>query len=178
MPPFTAMARSEILISLERQYAIALGHFEVAEHAIEPVIGLKAVIAEDARIQVEKKKLKLKMERLAHLIKVQVDPDWHPGHIRPIQPRKRSDRRGEVSKAAYRVLKTATTPMRVREIAHLVAAQLGMENPHYTEINKLDSLIHVTLNGRLKDDMVMHDGGTPKRWSVKPRQRPQFGWAA
>lgn len=162
------MARSPILVSLERHYALALGKFEIAEHAIEDVIGLKAVIEADARIQIEKKKLKVKMDRIAYLIRVQVDPDWEPGHIRPIHLRNKSRRQGEVSKAAYRVLKEAPSPLRVREIAHLIAPEVGADNADYIQMNRLASALDSALNRRLEDGMVTHDGGTPKRWSFRP----------
>lgn len=164
------MARSEVLVALERQYALALAKYEVAEHAIEGVIGLKAVGEADARVQVEKRKLKVKMERITYLIRVQVDPEWEPGHIRPIHQKKNPSRQGEISKAAYRVLKTATGPLRVREIAHLVAPQIGVDNADHLQINRLHNAINDTLNRRLKDDMVVHDSGTPKRWSIKQRR--------
>jgi hypothetical protein len=98
------MARCEILIAVERHYAVALGKYEVAEHAIEGVVGLKAVIEADARIRVEKKTLKVKMDRITYLIRAQVDPDWEPGHIRPVQPHKCVDRTGPVSRTAYGAL--------------------------------------------------------------------------
>jgi hypothetical protein len=160
------MARSEILVSLERHYALALGRYENAERAIEPVVGLKAVVAEDERIQAEKKKLKEKMERITYLIRVQIDPDWEPGHIRPVIPKVNKNRQGKIARAAYKVLKEAKEPLRVREIAHRVAIEMGLEKPDHLQINKLDSAIHGTLTNRLKDGMVVHDGGTPKRWSI------------
>lgn len=162
------MSRPEVLVALERDYAIALGKYENAERAIETVIGLAAIEAADRRITAEKKILREKMERITSLIRHQVDPEWDAGHVRPIQPRAKSERHGEVSKAAYRVLKSAGGPLRVREIAHLVAAQLGVDSADYRQINRLDSLISTTLNRRLKDDMVVNDGGAPRRWSIKP----------
>lgn len=162
------MSRPEVLVALERDYAIALGKYENAERAIETVIGLTAIEAADRRITAEKKILREKMERITGLIRLQVDPEWEPGHIRPIQPRAKSERHGEVSKAAYRVLKSAGGPLRVREIAHLVAPQLGVDSSDYRQINRLDSLISTTLVRREKDGMVFHDGGKPRRWSKEP----------
>lgn len=175
------MGRSHFLVAMERQYAIALGWFEVTEHAAETVVGLKALIEADARVTAEKRRLKEKMERIALQIRTQCDLEWEPGHIRPIKPRRRSDRQGEISKAAYRVMKASNEPLRVREIAHLVAPQLGVDNADYLKINRLHSAIDGTLNARLKEGMVVHDGGTPKRWSVRAidarRQAQAFAYS-
>lgn len=161
-------SKYEIRVALERDYALALGRYENAERAIETVVGLAAIEAADRRITAEKKILREKMERLTYLLRAQVDPEWDPGSVRPIQPRKTSERQGEISKAAYRVLKSATGPLRVREIAHLVAPQVGIDKADYLQINKLHYAIDGALNRRLKDGMVVHDEGTPKRWSFKP----------
>jgi hypothetical protein len=163
----------EILASLERQYAITLGHYEVAEHAVEPLVGLKAVIAEDDRIQARKRILREKMDRITYLLRVQVDPEWEPGHVRPIYQKRRLGGKSYIAKAAYRVLKAAEEPLRVREIAHLVAPMVGLDKPDNAAMARLHSAIDWTLNARLKDDMVFNDGGTPKRWSFKP---PMARW--
>ena len=162
------MTKPYFVVAMERQYAIALGRYETAEHAVETVVGLKGVIAADLRIASQKRALTEKMERISLQIRLQYDPEWEPGHIRPIQPRGKYRPKGEISTAVYRVLKGATQPMRLREIAHLVAPQVGIENADYLQINKLGAVVNGTLQRRLKDGMVVHDGGAPMRWSIKP----------
>lgn len=165
---------NEIRASLERQYAIALGHFEAAERAVETIVGLKAMIEADARITAEKKKLREKMDRIAHLLRVQVDPDWEPGHIRPIRPRKTVRRQGALSIAAYKALKVAKAPLKTREIANLIAPELGVAPSDYRQINRIDVAVRAALLARAKDGMVVLHEGSPARWSIKridPREQ-------
>ena len=163
------MTGSPILLSLERQYAIALGQYKVAEHAIEAVVGLKAVVAEDRRIQARKKALQAKMDHIAYLIRVQVDPAWEPGHVRALRSRQNVGRQGYIAKAVYRVLKNADSPLKVREIVYLILPLIDVEKPDTLQLDRVHSAVNGILIARLKQDMVFHDGGKPMRWSVKPR---------
>ena len=70
------MDHAHFLVALERKYAIALGHYEVAEHATETIVGLKALAQADGRIQAERKRLNAEMERIADAIRRVVDRAW------------------------------------------------------------------------------------------------------
>jgi hypothetical protein len=167
------MGKSYFVIEMEKQYAIALGQYEVAEHAVEPIVGLKALAEADARITAKKRALREKMDRISLQIRLQYDPEWEPGHIRPILERERHDRRGEIAKAAYKVLKQASGPMKTREIARAAAPLLGLVDPDEREMARVGSAVYTTMQRRLREGMVTCEG-SPARWSIKRQKwRPQ-----
>ena len=172
------MARSQVLIALERQYAIALGKYQTAELATETIVGLAALEEADRRITAEKKILREKMERIASSIRHQVDPGWQPGHIRPKHLKRTYKPQGSISKAAYKVLRNAKGPLKVHEIAHQVASGLGVDNDDSQQIDRLAAAIYNALQGRLKDDMVEHDNGSPRHWWIKKPQWKDSGFGA
>lgn len=159
----------EIRVALERDYALALGAYETADQAAETIVGLAALTAADKAITARKQVLKEKLGKLDYLLRLQVDPQWTPHHLRPIHP-KTGSRRGAIAKAAYRVLKSAKEPMKVREIAHAAADILGVNRTDFRAIDRLDSAIHGTLKKRLAEGAVLTDGGKPTRWSVPDRK--------
>lgn len=158
---------NETRVKLERDYAIALSRYERAELATETVVGLAALEAADRQIIAERKVLREKMDRLSYLLRLQVDPEWNDDHIRPLHV-PRHDRHGQIAKAAYRVLKAATEPMRTREIARLVAPMLGVEGEK--EIARIDSAIATTLKKRADEGSIDRIEGKPVRWFVQPRK--------
>ena len=159
----------EIRVALERDYALALGAYETADQAAETVVGLAALTAADKAITARKRVLTEKLVRLDYLLRAQVDPQWTPYHLKPIHP-KTGSRRGAIAKAAYRVLKNAKEPMKVREIAHAAADILGVDRTDFRAINRLDSAIHGMLKKRLAEGAVLADAGKPTRWSVPDRK--------
>lgn len=158
-----------ILVQLERDYAIALSQYERAEEATETIVGRKALEEADRQIIARRKALKEKMERISYLIRAQVDPEWTPGHIRPHHVRK-TERRGGIAKAAYKVLKAAAEPLKTREIARLVAPVLGVDPSDLKAIMRLDVAIHSTLTARHSEGEVERIEGPPVRWRVRPRK--------
>lgn len=160
------MTRPHVVIELERQYAVALSRYERAELATETIVGMKALAEADRRIQALKKVLTEKMDRIDYLIRIQHDPEWDRSKIQPLHIPK-PGRRGEIAKAAYKVLKAAKEPMTVREIAHAVAPTLEVDKANYREINKLHSAIDGSLQRRLKEDEVEKIEGKPNRWAVR-----------
>lgn len=159
---------NEIRVKLERDYAIALSRYERAEMATETVVGLAALKAADARIIAERKVLREKMERLSYLLRLQVDPEWTDAHIRPLHVRT-SDRQGQISKAAYRVLRAATEPLKTREVARLVAPMLGVEMVE-REIKRIDIAIYSAFKRRLEEGTIERIEGPPVRWFTQPRK--------
>lgn len=164
---------NHIRAKLERDYRICMSRYERAELATETIVGLKALAEADRRIQAERRVLKEKMERLDYLLRLQVDPLWNPDHLTPLH-RHRTGRQGAISKAAYRVLKSAIEPMPVRAVARLVAAELGVEATE-REINRLDVAIHGSMKRRLADGEVEKVDGRPTRWRVP---NTKSGWVS
>lgn len=160
------MSTSHFFTEMERQYAVLLGRYQVAEHATETIVGLKALTEADARISKERRGLQQKMDRIVVQIQGQCDPDWTPDHIRPVVERTQNDRRGEISKAAYKVLKGAPRPLKTREIAHAVAPLLGLVEPDEREMARIDVAIYTAMKRRLKEGMVVCEG-KPIQWSIK-----------
>lgn len=170
----------EILVKLERDYAITMSRYERAELATETLVGLKALEAADRRIQAERKVLQEKMERISYLIRLQVDPEWTPDHIRPLHVPKR-ERRGEIAKHAFKVLKASSEPMKVREITHAVAPILGVDPKDHRAIDKLHSAVDGSLQRRLAEGEVEKIEGKPTRWRVLCKKwvwRPNHAAAA
>jgi hypothetical protein len=159
----------DIRVKLERDYAIALSRYERAEIAVESVVGLVALEAADKRITAYRQVLKEKMARLSYLLRLQVDPEWTDDHIQPLHERK-SRRQGQISRAAYRVLKAARTPLKTHEIAHLVAPSLDVDRTDHRAISKISSAIAGTLTRRWEEGMVERLEGPPIRWAVQPRK--------
>lgn len=162
-------SKHEIRVKLERDYAILLSRYERAEVAVETIIGMAALEAADRRIVAQRKVWREKMDKLSYLLRLQVDPEWTDDHIKPLHERA-SRRKGEIAKIAYRVLKAARTPLKSRELAHLVAPSVGVEQSDFRVIGKLASAIHNTLKQRAKEGMVQQLGGPPIRWAVQPRK--------
>jgi len=162
------MDHYEFLLAAERKYAIALGRYEVAEHAVETLVGLKAIEEADLRIQRERAKLKTEMERIAGTIRRLSDPDWTPDHIRPLQLLKSPRRAGEVSKLTYRIMREEKPSHTTNELAHKVAAKLGVADSR--QIARLRSAIHNALDSRATAGQVIKEPTKPIRWSIKPRE--------
>lgn len=160
------MDHYEFLVAAERRYAIALGHYEVAEYAIETVVGLKALDEADVKIVAKKARLKAEMERIAGTIRRLWDPEWTPGHIRPLHLRKKTRRAGEVSKLTYRVMREEKRPMTTTELAHSVAARLAVAEGR--QITRLGYAIHQALDRRAKAGQIIKEPSKPIRWSIKP----------
>lgn len=160
------MARPhEILVKLERDYRICMSRYERAELATETIVGVKALADADRRIQAERKMLSEKMGRIDYLIRAQVDVEWTPEHLTPLHVPKR-ERRGEIAKATFRVLKASAKQMKVREIAHAIAPTLGIDRNDHRAIDKLHSAVDGSLQRRLKDGEVEKIEGKPSRWRV------------
>lgn len=164
-------SRRDIKAKLERDYAIALSRYERADLATQTIVGLKALEEADRRIQAERRVLREKMERISDLLRHQVDPLWTPLHIKPLHTYKR-ERQGQISKATFRVLKNVREPLRTREIARLVAAELGAKM-EAREISRVETAIRGALKLRLKAGEVEQIAGPPVRWlAVKRKWRP------
>lgn len=164
-------SKHDIRVKLERDYAIALSEYERAELPTETIVGLAALEAADKRIQARRRVLKEKMEHLDYLLRLQVDPEWTPHHIKPLHTFKR-ERQGQISKATFRVLKSAKEPLRTREIARLVAADLGVEMEE-RQISKIGAAVYGALKARLKAGEVEEIAGPPVRWlAVKRKWSP------
>jgi hypothetical protein len=164
-------SKHDIRVKLERDYAITLSEYERAELATETIVGLAALEAADKRIQAKRRVLKEKMARLDYLLRLEVDPEWTPHHIKPLHTFKR-ERQGEISKATFRVLKSAKEPLRTREIARLVAADLGVAMEE-RQISKVGAAVYGALKSRLKTGEVQQIADTPVRWlAVKRKWTP------
>lgn len=160
------MSKSLFFVAMERQYALALGQYETAEQAIETIVGLKALEAADAKITAKKRALREKMDRISLQIRLQCDPEWDPGTVRPIVQRSKHDARGDISKAAYKVLKQAKEPMKARELARAAMPLLGITNPDEKETARVSTAIHLSMQRRLKEGLVTCEG-RPARWAAK-----------
>lgn len=155
---------SHIRVQLERDYAICMSRYERAELATETIVGIKALALADRRIQAERRVLREKMEKLDYLLRLQVDPLWTPEHLSPLHvPRK--GRQGAIAKAAYRILRAAKDPLPVRQIAKMVAVELGVEQSE-SEIARLHGAITGCMKRRLADGDVEKVEGKPIRWRV------------
>lgn len=166
------MEHYEFLLAAERKYAIALARYEAAEQATETIVGLKALAAADLRIQAERKKLREEMERITVSIRRLCDPDWTPGHIKPLHLRKSTRRAGDVSKMAYRIMREQQRMMGSRELAKLVAPRLGVQDAGGKELLKLDVAIRNAFERRVQaGQMVLHEG-RPMRWSIRSLAAP------
>jgi hypothetical protein len=159
----------EIRAKLERDYAILLSKYERAEIAVETIVGLQALEAADRRIAAQRKVWREKMDKLSYLLRLQVDPEWTDGHIRPLHERK-SRAKGDISKAAYRILKAAREPLKTFEIARLVAPSVGVDQADFRAIAKINSSVSGALTRRADEGMVDRFEGPPIRWAVRPRK--------
>jgi hypothetical protein len=162
------MDHYEFFVAAERKYAIALAHYEVAEHATEVVVGLKALTEADHRIQLKKLKLRDDMNRIARSIRKLCDPEWTPGHIKPLHVRTKTRKAGEVSKAAYAIMRQEQREMSSWELAALVAERLGVAEAGNTEMTKIAVAIRSAMERRAQDDQIIKHPGKPIRWSIKP----------
>lgn len=161
---------SPILVKLEREYAICMSRYERAELAVEPLVGRAMIEAADKRIIAERKVLKEKMDKIDYLIRIQVDPEWTPHHIVPLHAHQKG-RQGQISKAAYRVLKAASGPLSTRQIARLVAPMLGVEvDRNENEISRIDNAVASALKKRCADGMVELIEGKPRCWLVRRKK--------
>jgi hypothetical protein len=160
------MDHYQFLVATERKYAIALAKYEVAEHATETLVGLKAIEDADARIQRERAKLKAEMERIAGTIRRLCDPEWTPDHVRPLHLRKMPNRAGEISKLTYRIMREEKRSLSSWELAHLVGARLGLRDGD--GVRRLAYAIHHALDRRTAAGQVIKEPTKPIRWSIKP----------
>lgn len=155
---------NHILAKLERDYRICMSRYERAEMASETVVGLKMLEQADKKIVAERRVLAEKMEKISYLIRVQVDPEWTPGHLSPLHVHRKA-KRGVFANAAYRVLKAAKEPLSVRAIAKLAAVNLGLK-PTGSEMDRLATTIAGCMRRRLVDGDVEKIEGDPVRWQV------------
>lgn len=165
------MAKPHVLVALEKQYAVALSRYQRAELATETIVGLKALEEEDRRIQAERRVLQEKMDQITHLIRLQVDPQWTPDHIKPLHERSQR-RRGSISKLAWKVLRASSEPMKAREITRLIAPQLGVDAADHRAIVRIDSKVHAALKTWLSEGDAEKVDEKPSRWRARCR-----GWA-
>lgn len=161
---------NEIRAALERRYSLALGEYERAEMPTETIVGLKALEAADRRIQARKGVLKEKMEKIAYLLRLQVDPEWTPHHLKPLAPRK-TRRKGSIAKAAYQVLRLASRPMKTREISREIAGRLEVDVSDARALNQLDNAVRTSMKERVKDGFVEELEGRPTQWRVLSRPK-------
>lgn len=158
------MVKPRILAALEREYARLLGEHETAELAIEPVVGLAAIAEADRQISERKAALRVKMDRISLQIRVEFDAMWTPHHITPRPPRFR--RRSGLSRAAYKVLKSAREPCTANELAKAIAPLHGIRAADNRAIAKLANAISVSFRLLLAENLIVSDGGRPIRWSA------------
>lgn len=160
----------EIRIALERDYRLALGEYERAEEPAERTVGLKAHAEADRRIQARKKVLKEKMGRLDDLLRIQVDPEWTPYHLKPLHPRK-TRRKGSIAKAAYQALRRSTEPMTTREISKTIGGALQVDTTDQRAVNQLDNAVRTSMKERVGDGAVLEVEGRPTRWQKLSRSK-------
>jgi hypothetical protein len=163
------MARSNLLIALERQYARLLGRYEVAEQAVETVYGLHAVLAKWDEIESDKKLLKRKMEQVAGTI-MQFDPAWVAERVKPIHPKARFGAVSSISRSALSFMRTEAKPLSIRQISRAVAHKLKMTNPTERDIARIDIAVYGALKTR-QGKTVICEGEKPKLWRLVARDK-------
>lgn len=163
-------SKHEIRAALERRYSLALGEYERAEMPAEAIVGLKALEAADRSIQARKRVLKEKMGHLDYLLRLQVDPEWTPYHLKPLAPRK-TRRKGSIAKAAYQALRRASEPMKTREISREIAGRLEIDVSDARALNQLDNAVRTSMKERVKDGAVEELEGRPTQWRVLSRSK-------
>lgn len=163
-------SKHEILAAHERNYRIAMSHYERAELAVETIIGVKALAKADEAIQARKRVLKEKMQKLDYLIRSQVDPEWTPHHLTPLHVR-RKRQKGSIAKAAYQALRKATEPMKVRDVSLAIAPGLNIDPKDSRALSRLDAAIRASFQEAVKDDAVEEVAGRPTRWQVRSKSK-------
>lgn len=163
----------EILVALERDYRIAMSKYERAEMAVETIVGVKMLASADQRIQAQKRALKEKMDRLDYLIRSQVDPEWTPHHLTPLHVRRKRPK-GSIAKAAYQTLRTASEPMKVRDVSLAIATGLDIDPTDSRAMSRLDATIRDSFQDIVKEGAVEEVAGRPTRWQAqsKPKWAP------
>lgn len=161
------MGNPRILTALEREYARLLGEYEIAELAIEPIVGLAAVDAADREISARKSALRFKMDQISLQIRVEFDAMWTPHHLTPLKPRRR--RRVGQTQAAYKALKMAKAPRTAHELAREIAPQFGIRPGDNRLIAKLASALTASFKRLLDDGQIESDEGRPIRWTAHVR---------
>lgn len=176
LAPLTASScmadRKRIIRPLERQYAILRGKFNEVERTVEPIFGVRAILAKWVEIESEKRLLKRRMDQLEGAIR-EYEPSWEGEQVKPIAPRGPSRAVGTISRRVLAIMRVQRRPMSEREIALIVADQLGMKSPSSREITKIVKAIDSGLNRRLKAGRVRVEGENPKRWSLVLASTPE-----
>ena len=172
------MPRPAELPTLERRYALALGHYETAAHGKETIIGLKALSDSNAKVAARQSKYRAIMEDIARQIHDRYDPSWTAGHIKPIRASKNQTGGGLISRLAYAAMRKSGIPMTTAEIADVVAVELEVDASNSRVMKKLNVTIHNTFNARLKDGMLLRLDETPVTWAIIPMPERRASAAA
>jgi hypothetical protein len=77
---------------------------------------------------------------------------------------------GEISLAAYGVLRRAEAPMTTRALAKAVAAILGYQNPQERDLTRIDRAIHASPSNKLGKTVEIACQN-PIRWALITRNR-------
>lgn len=166
------MAGPQLIKTLTTVYAKLLGELEFADRAVmDTGTGLAAF--DEAIFQAGHRKREIN-EKLAAIETViwMFDADWDPSGIRPNFPKKRFEKPGAISRAAYVILRDAKIPMTTREIARVVASRLGYVKPDEREIARIGGAIHTVLMKRVGVTLQIAEKD-PIRWAIIPRDQVQ-----
>ena len=95
-------------------------------------------------------------------------PDWQRDTINPVRPNVHQIpiKLGNASRIAMDVLRTATEPLTVREIAREVLRREGLDDPNSSTLDKVTNTIGAALKNR-RGTVVESDCLWPARWRVK-----------
>jgi len=158
------MAVSHVISALTKKYSKLLGEFEFAERQVGDAFGLKAIIAATERSDRRKREIEEQLEALETVIWL-FDPEWDPALAEPNYPRMPHKKPGEISKAAYCVLREAESPMTSREIAKIVAARLGYRELAERDLARIDSAVYTAFAARVGKTIRIADQH-PRRWAL------------
>ena len=149
---------------LERKYAHLLGDLAAVERQIEDIVGLPAIIAATDLIDRRKAEINEKLEAIETVIWL-FDESWDPANVTPIPPRSAKRKTGEISRAAYGILRESPIPLSTRDVAKRVAEQFGVEGER--EVASIDSAVAGAFTKRLGRGLYLHEG-IPRRWASFP----------
>lgn len=152
-------------MQLEGRYARLLGLHLSIERGATGVVGLKALVKDDGRIEAEKRKIKAEMDEIARQIKTQFYPSWEPALVRPVTPRPHRRLSG-VAIEAYRVLRLFRRTMTTPEIVREVCERLNLD--YADERQRASVRINVTnsFNARVREGLISFEGSG---WKVTRR---------
>ena len=107
------------------------------------------------------------MAAIEHVILL-FDPDWDAGVEPSIAPRRKHSAlpMGGFSEAAFDVLREAAVPLTTKGIVIRICKNLGLSRSGAFNRERMRDTVGRALSNQ--PDLIAHDGGSPKKWWIKP----------